>query len=195
MAKKRKKKGMNANLGMLGLLGLTLGPQLWQNRQAIGEGMMGAGGQGMDWLKGLFGGGGGKLPADAGEGAFIDEFGDLGTMETAPQPVAPPNYDDMSFNEAFRTNRNLGADEFNWRGNPYTTELAQPEAAVPSNDDWWVSDSLENLSNNRYADLDNVIDDFKDASHYGSKDKSSWQNFKHDWGRSMDSLYDAFGWD
>jgi hypothetical protein len=44
MAKrKRKKKGINPGLGALGLLGLTLGPELWRNRGAIGN-----------WAKGLF---------------------------------------------------------------------------------------------------------------------------------------------
>jgi len=49
----KKNKGMNPAL--LGLLGMTLGPALWQNRDAIkgfaGDKLGGA----MDWIKGLFG--------------------------------------------------------------------------------------------------------------------------------------------
>jgi len=113
-------------------------------------------------------------------------------------------FDEMSFNDAFRTNRNAGAPTFNWRGNEYTTELAKPEAAVPSSgkttNNNWVAESLETLSNNRYADLDNVVDDFKDASHYGSRDQSSLDNFKDDfgaswsmWGPAIDNFKRGFG--
>ena len=34
-------------------------------------------------------------------------------------------FDDMSFNDAFAANRKAGAAQFDWRGNPYTTETAE----------------------------------------------------------------------
>ena len=97
MAKKRKRKGINANLGMLGLLGLTLGPQLWQNREAIMGGLgdmwsgakAGVGGIG-DWLGGLFGKEGEK-----------------------------------SFGEAFSENRAKGNETFTWNGNKYHTKTKE----------------------------------------------------------------------
>ena len=44
-------------------------------------------------------------------------------------PVSAPerpkaNNESMSFNEAFATNRAAGNERFTWRGNEYTTELA-----------------------------------------------------------------------
>lgn len=40
--------------------------------------------------------------------------------------IADPNYDQLGFNQAFGRARSNGAGTFNWRGNEYTTELANP---------------------------------------------------------------------
>jgi hypothetical protein len=109
-------------------------------------------------------------------------------------------FDDMSFKQAFRTNRNAGVPTFTWRGNEYTTELAE-DAAQTGNKGFL--DQMKDAAHYGPRDsssIDNFIDDwqqaadienFKSAAHYGDPGKSSWQNFKDDWSNAWSPITGA----
>lgn len=60
-------------------------------------------------------------------GGAVRKFAAGGTLER----LAP----EQSFNSAFSEARKSGADTFMWRGKKYTTEMAKPKKAAPSNMD------------------------------------------------------------
>lgn len=49
-------------------------------------------------------------------------------------PAATTNFDSMSFGTAFKTARNQGLKQFNWKGKPYTTQTANevPKKTTPA---------------------------------------------------------------
>jgi len=56
--------------------------------------------------------------------------------------------------------------------------------------DWTVPGIAMNMY--KSAAGSDFAKDMKDAAHYGSRDKSSWENFKDDFGRSVEGTKDAF---
>lgn len=49
---------------------------------------------------------------------------DSGADNSGAAPAATTNFDSMSFGTAFKTARNQGLKQFNWKGKPYSTQMA-----------------------------------------------------------------------